>query len=131
MIALSSLYVIYIILCISVLLLSMIIIFFSKQGKLGIRLKKHCETKSLPEIFVVLFLISGLIMVIIELLVEIISYFVMSFKIEYLSFDSNWFDNQFKYYIEINVAMPNILEDLLLLKFLRKSFCVGILALES
>jgi len=68
-----------------VLLLSLIVIYLSKKGYFNVKLKKYCETNTITEIFVLLFIIGGLIMVIIQILLIGINYILIDFRFEYLN----------------------------------------------
>ena len=60
---------------IGVLLLSYLIIFISNKGYLSLKLKKYCNSNSIEEFIILLFIISGIIMFILYLLLAILTPF--------------------------------------------------------
>ena len=78
----------------SVFLLSFLLVFTSKRGNLGINLQNFCKTQSLTELSLLLFIVSGIVILIFNLLSFIILNFFLDIKLNPLYMDNPATQNQ-------------------------------------
>ena len=73
------------ILLISIVILSILVIYSSKQGVLGLGLKRYCTTNSFSELIVLLVIFVSVFLVITDLLSIVINYFLLDNSLEFLN----------------------------------------------
>lgn len=69
----------------SVILLPLLFIFASKLGLLGLQLKKFCNTKSIVDYLILVFIFSTIVMLIVQLILMLSFYLNFNFKLEEFS----------------------------------------------
>nr|YP_009504993.1 hypothetical protein [Lyophyllum shimeji]AWW14112.1 hypothetical protein [Lyophyllum shimeji] len=85
----SNLILIKALLTLSVLLFSALFVYVSKFGVLGPRIKKFCGTNSIIDYFILVFIITSIFMLVIQIIIILNIYYNSSFKFPILNVEPN------------------------------------------